>query len=181
VKLVAGVAAFVVLVGLGLLTVADDQASSVPAGQLAPMPARFRELYLAAAASCPGMPAELLMAVGEVESGHGADDGPSSAGAVGPMQFLPATFDHYAYPVPPGGAEPPTPWDAVDAVYAAARDLCANGARGGANLAGALYAYNHDTGYVARVLAVAAIYAGQDAVTATAAAVPTATVGSGGS
>jgi hypothetical protein len=50
------------------------------------------------------------------------------------MQFEPATFAAYDEPVPPGGAKPPSPYDAVDAVYAAARDLCANGAADGANL-----------------------------------------------
>jgi len=50
------------------------------------------------------------------------------------MQFEPATFAAYDEPVPPGGAKPPSPYDPIDAVYAAARDLCANGAADGANL-----------------------------------------------
>jgi membrane-bound lytic murein transglycosylase B len=32
----------------------------------------------------------ILAAVGEVESEHGRNMGPSSAGAMGPMQFLPS-------------------------------------------------------------------------------------------
>ena len=71
------------------------------------------------------------------------------------MQFEPGTFVAYAMPVPPGGAAPPNPYDPVDAVYAAARMLCANGAAGGADVAAAVFAYNHDDAYVSRVLSLA--------------------------
>ena len=77
------------------------------------------------------------------------------------MQFEPATFAAYDEPVPPGGATPASPYDPTDAVYAAARLLCANGASGGADLAGAVYAYNHSAAYVAQVLALAQSYAGR--------------------
>lgn len=165
-KIVAGILGFTVLLGLAVFTVIDDSASNVQS--LAPMSATFRGLYTTAAATCPGLPPEILMAIGDVESGHGSNDGPSSAGAVGPMQFEPTTFPEYALPIPVGGASPPTPWDPTDAVYAAARDLCANGARNGVDLPGAIFAYNHDTTYVANVLGVAAMYTAQDAVTGTA-------------
>lgn len=75
------------------------------------------------------------------------------------MQFEPATFVGYDEPVPPGGVDPPTPFDPVDAIYAAARLLCADGANGGANISGAIFAYNHDQSYVATVLSYAAAYA----------------------
>jgi cell wall-associated NlpC family hydrolase len=75
------------------------------------------------------------------------------------MQFLPATFPAYAYPVPPGGKNPPTPWDAVDAVFAAARLLCANGAKNGKNLRRAIWHYNHSDAYVNQVLKIADEYA----------------------
>ncbi|MDE3206340.1 MAG: C40 family peptidase [Acidobacteriota bacterium] len=74
------------------------------------------------------------------------------------MQMEPATFAAYAYPVPPGGAEPPSPYDPTDAVYTAARDLCANGGRNGNNLQGAVYTYNHSDTYVTQVLALAQTY-----------------------
>ena len=85
----------------------------------------------------------------------------SYAGAVGPMQFLPSTFKGYAYPVPPGGANPPSPWDPTDAVYAAARMLCANGAKSGTSkgLYKAIYSYNHADWYVQKVLEQARSYA----------------------
>ncbi len=122
---------------------------------------RFRR----AAASCPGLPWEVLAAVGAVESDDGRSAAPgvwsgaNSAGAEGPMQFEPSTFARYALPVPPGGADPPSPYDPTDAVAAAARDLCANGARGGADLTGALFAYDHSRRYVAEVLSLAGAYA----------------------
>jgi hypothetical protein len=103
----------------------------------------------------------VLAAIGTIESDNGQSNlpgvqsGANAAGAEGMMQFEPATFAAYGLPVPPGGATPPSPYDPVDAVYAAARLLCANGAAGGADLAGAVYAYNHSSAYVADVLALA--------------------------
>ncbi len=73
--------------------------------------------------------------------------------------MLGPTFAAYDQPIPPGGANPPNPYDPVDAIYAAARDLCANGGRGGVNLPGAVFAYNHAGWYVRKVLALAASYA----------------------
>jgi cell wall-associated NlpC family hydrolase len=74
------------------------------------------------------------------------------------MQFLPATFAAHDQPVPPGGATPPSPYDPVDAVYAAARYLCVSAARTG-DLRTALFAYNHSTAYGTAVLTVARTYA----------------------
>lgn len=74
------------------------------------------------------------------------------------MQFLPATFARYDQPIPPGGARPPSPLDPIDAIYAAARDLCANGARDGTDIPAAIYSYNHDRAYVTDVLRAAATY-----------------------
>jgi cell wall-associated NlpC family hydrolase len=118
-------------------------------------------LYRAAAATCPGLPWTVLAAIGTVESGSGTSDlpgvhsGANAAGAEGPMQFEPKTFAAYDEPVPAGGADPPSPYDPTDAVYAAARLLCADGASGGANVAAAVFAYNHDASYVAKVLSLA--------------------------
>jgi cell wall-associated NlpC family hydrolase len=118
----------------------------------------------------------VLAGIGKVETDHGQStlpgvaSGANSAGAEGPMQFEPATFAEYDEPVPSGGVDPPSPYDPVDAIYAAARMLCANGAANGANVHGAIFAYNHSDAYVADVLAVAATYtapagAGDDTAT----------------
>ena len=121
-------------------------------------------LYQEAAATCPGLPWTVLAAIGTVESGNGTSNlpgvhsGANGAGAEGPMQFEPATFAAYDQPVPPGGADPPSPYDATDAVYAAARMLCADGGAGGADLSAAVYAYNHSDSYVTKVLALAQSY-----------------------
>ena len=137
--------------------------SSIPPAMLA--------LYSQAAATCPGLPWTVLAAIGTIESDNGLSNlpgvhlGANVAGAEGPMQFQPATFAAYAKPVPPGGAEPPSPYDPTDAVYAAARLLCANGAAEGADIPAAVFSYNHSSSYVQQVLALAGSYGG---VTATA-------------
>lgn len=144
------------LLGDGGLAPTERALEGIPTGYLA--------LYQQAAATCPGLPWSVLAGIGAIESDHGRSGAPgvhggvNQAGARGPMQFLPATFAQYALPVPPGGAEPPSPYDAVDAVFAAARLLCANGGRDGADLPGAIFAYNHADWYVQDVLALAAGY-----------------------
>jgi membrane-bound lytic murein transglycosylase B len=163
--LVAG-AVGVVTGGLGTPGAAGATAglggAAADPGRAPVVPAKMAALYEAAAGTCPGLPAAVLAAIGTVESGNGTSDlpgvrsGANAAGAEGPMQFLPATFAEYALPVPPGGIDPANPYDPVDAVYAAARLLCANGASGGLNLSAAVYAYNHSTAYVAEVLTLAA-------------------------
>ena len=138
--------------------VAGLASSAIPAGMLA--------LYREAAATCPGLSWTVLAAIGTVESGNGTSElpgvhsGANAAGAEGPMQFEPATFSSYDEPVPPGGADPPSPYDATDAVFAAARMLCADGAAGGSDVSGAVLVYNHSASYVAEVLALAQQYAG---------------------
>jgi cell wall-associated NlpC family hydrolase len=151
----------------GIAGIAGGTASGIPlAGTLLPsraaladVPARMLSLYQQAAATCPGLPWTVLAAIGKAETDHARNPHQiSPAGAVGPMQFEPATFAAYANPVPPGGQTPPTPWDPVDAVYAAARLLCAGGARDGRNLRGAVLAFNHDPVYADQVLHTAATY-----------------------
>ncbi len=125
-------------------------------------PTRMLDLYRAASTTCPGLPWTVLAAIGTVESDNdtstlpGVHAGANAAGAEGPMQFEPATFAAYDRPVPPGGAVPPSPYDPVDAVYAAARLLCADGGRNGADLPAAVFAYNHSEPYVSEVFTLAA-------------------------
>ena len=139
------------------------------AAATASIPPAMLTLYQQAATTCPGLPWTVLAAIGTIESDNGqsalpgVQSGANSAGAEGPMQFEPATFAAYDEPVPPGGADPPSPYDPTDAVYAAARMLCANGAANGADLAGAIESYNHSSSYVAQVLALAQSYGGTTA------------------
>lgn len=118
----------------------------------------YLELYQQAAATCRGLSWTVLAAIGQIESGHGRNVGPSSAGALGPMQFMPATWRTYG--VDGDGDGKADIMDPFDAVPAAAKYLCASGAgRGGASLAGAIFAYNHSQQYVNSVLALAHAYA----------------------
>jgi len=139
-------------------------ATGVSAAASSAIPAGMLSLYEEAAATCPGLPWTVLAAIGTVESGNGTSSlpgvhsGANGAGAEGPMQFEPATFAAYDEPVPPGGVDPPSAYDATDAVYAAARMLCADGAAGGADISAAVLAYNHSASYVTRVLALAQRY-----------------------
>ena len=125
-------------------------AAAQPGGAVT-MSEEYRRAYRAAAGTCPGMAWTLLAAVGQVESGHGRNPGPSSAGAIGPMQFMPATFA--AYGVDGDGDGVRDAWDPQDAIFSAANYLCASGAGSGADgVHRALLAYNHAEWYVRLVL-----------------------------
>lgn len=118
------------------------------------IPKSYLALYQSAAATCSGLPWPILAAIGQVESGHGTNTGPSSAGAMGPMQFLPSTFA--AYRVDGDGDGVADIWNPADSIYSAARYLCANGAGGGPRaLYAAIYRYNHADWYVLMVVRVA--------------------------
>lgn len=118
------------------------------------IPKSYLTLYQAAAATCSGLPWPVLAAIGQVESGHGTNTGPSSAGAMGPMQFLPSTFAAYA--VDGDGDGVADIWNPADSIYSAARYLCANGAGAGPRaLYAAIYRYNHADWYVLMVMGVA--------------------------
>jgi hypothetical protein len=93
------------------------------------------------------VPWEYLAAIHLVETRAGRIRGTSSAGAQGPMQFLPPTWQCYGR----GGDIHATD----DGILAAARLLRANGAP--ADMAAALYAYNPSRRYVRAV----STYAGQ--------------------
>src|SRR5580698_8828093 len=173
--MLAAFGALVSLLGIVLVgsaaTVFGGGAPTPSAAATAAIPPGMLSLYQQAATSCPGLPWTILAAIGTIESDNGQSDlpgvhsGANAVGAEGPMQFEPATFAAYDLPIPPGGADPPSPYDPTDAVFAAARLLCADGAAGGADLSGAVYAYNHSTSYVQQVLALAQTYASSSPVT----------------
>jgi soluble lytic murein transglycosylase-like protein len=96
----------------------------------------------------------ILAAVGKVESDHGQNMGPSSAGAMGPMQFLPSTWETSG--VDGNGDGVANIMDPEDAIPAAARYLKTGGAPD--DWYAALYSYNHADWYVRKVLAVAEGY-----------------------
>jgi hypothetical protein len=155
--------------GAALSLLTGDSGGSIPsAAAVDQIPPDYLLRYIDAAATCPGLDWTVLAGIGKVETDHGQStlpgvtSGANSAGAEGPMQFEPATFAEYDQPIPPGGATPASPYDPTDAIYATARMLCANGARNGANLHAAIYAYNHSTSYVTAVLAAAQTYAAPD-------------------
>jgi hypothetical protein len=125
-------------------------------------PASYLRLFQESAARyCPGLSWTVLAAIGQIESGDGANAGPSAAGALGPMQFLPSTWRIWGT-AGFGDAGPPDIMNPFDAVPSAARMLCADGAAaGGQQLRAAIFDYNHATWYVDEVLALAAEYARQ--------------------
>jgi hypothetical protein len=131
--------------------------ASVSSSQL---PTTYLELFQASAARyCPGLSWTVLAAIGQIESADGANVGPSTAGALGPMQFLPSTWKIWGTDGF-GQTGPPDIMNPYDAVPSAARLLCADGAAaGGRSLAGAIFDYNHANWYVNEVLALAAQYA----------------------
>jgi cell wall-associated NlpC family hydrolase len=184
-KVAAAAAGLVLLVALLGAGAAAGIASLLGGGDTAPsttatsaIPPVMLGLYQQAATTCPGLPWTVLAAIGTVESDNGTStlpgvrSGANAAGAMGPMQMLGPTFAAYDQPVPPGGANPPSPYDPVDAVYAAARMLCANGARNGADIAASVFAYNHASWYVAEVLALAHSYGQTQAQTVAAGSAP---------
>ena len=79
-----------------------------------------------------------LASINFIESSFGRNNGPSSAGAEGPMQFLPSTWANWGQ----GG----NIWDAHDAILAAARYLVHYGAPD--NMRQAIWHYNLDYDYV---------------------------------
>jgi murein DD-endopeptidase MepM/ murein hydrolase activator NlpD len=91
---------------------------------------------------------QILAAINAIETDYGRNTVTSSAGAIGWMQFMPATWRRYAVGTDAGGR--PNPYDARDSIFAAARLLASNG--GMRHIRRALRAYNHAEWYVDAVL-----------------------------
>ena len=116
-----------------------ELSSTLPAWRIVP-PAPAEELladYREAEATF-GIPWQYLAAIHLVETGTGRIRGTSTAGAQGPMQFLPETWARYG----DGGDID----DTHDAVMGAARYLAAND--GERDISAALYRYNRSPHYV---------------------------------
>jgi cell wall-associated NlpC family hydrolase len=169
-RIVKALTGLAVLPGLAVMAVAAGLQNALPVELVATtiatadIPAGYLQQYQQSVRLCPGLGWPVLAAVGKVESDHGRTAGPSSAGAIGPMQFLPGTWT--AYGVDGNGDSRTDVHDPADAVPAAAGYLCALGAT--SNLHDALIAYNCGNtgphcqtaaaGYAATVLAVTARY-----------------------
>ena len=114
---------------------------TLPAWRIvAPAPAQELQDYYQQAEAEFGVPWQYLAAVHLVESRMGRLRGTSTAGAQGPMQFLPSTWEAYGE----GDIH-----DNLDAIRAAARYLKANGAP--ERMDNALYRYNPTPHYVKAV------------------------------
>lgn len=120
------------------------------------IPPTFLTLYRQAAARYR-VPWPLLAGVGMEETGHGRNKNTSSAGARGPMQFMPATWASYGVDGDHDGrADILNP---ADSIHAAAHYLAASGATRTDGVRTALYTYNHATWYINDVLHYAHHYA----------------------
>jgi len=123
----------------------------------------LQALWLRAGAAY-GIPWQVLASINKIESNFGRNMGPSSAGAVGWMQFMPDTWLRWG--TDGNGDGLADPWDPEDAIHSAARYLAA--AEGRTDISRAIFAYNHAQWYVDDVLQLAAMFggdlAGADAV-----------------
>ena len=111
-----------------------------------PLPADELLGYYLEAEAQFGVPWFVLASVNLVETGMGRIIGLSSAGAQGPMQFMPPTWAAYGM----GGDV----WNTRDAIMGAANYLAANGGGNGTaeGLRNALFHYNRSNHYVEGVV-----------------------------
>ena len=106
-----------------------------------------------------GIPWQVLAAINKVESNFGRNMGPSSAGAIGWMQFMPSTWLRWGTDADGDGVA--DPWNPPDAIFSAARYLAAAGGR--TDISRGIFAYNHAQWYVDEILNLARLY-GQNGV-----------------
>jgi hypothetical protein len=91
---------------------------------------------------------EVLAGINEIETDYGRNLNVSTAGALGWMQFMPATWKQYGVDANHDGKK--DPYNPVDAIFASARYLKAAGAD--TDVRRAIFAYNHADWYVDSVL-----------------------------
>ncbi len=99
---------------------------------------------------------EILAAINEIETDYGRNLNVSSAGALGWMQFMPASWRAYGVDANKDGRK--DPYNPVDAIFAAARYLEAADYEN--DVRGAIFAYNHADWYVDSVLLRARLISG---------------------
>lgn len=120
------------------------------------IPGDLLPVYEEAALNCPGLPWPVVAAMGKLETDHNRAPGTSEAGATGPMQFLPATWEQFQADGDGDGVADID--DEEDAIAGAVRYLCASGGEDPATLRDAIFTYNQSEEYVAQVLEVAGSY-----------------------
>lgn len=127
-------------------------------GSVGGVPAKLVPIYEQAAAryGLGRRGPSALAAINFVETDFGANMGPSSAGAVGWMQFLPESWATYGVDADGDGVKDPA--NPSDAIFAAARLLSASGAP--EDWQAAIFSYNHAQWYVEKVEAAAERFAG---------------------
>jgi hypothetical protein len=158
---VAGVVALLFLVGLtvqlsGSAAAAGECSATLGSGKKGP-PRQFLPIYAAAAERfrLGARGPSILAAIHGIENNFSPGGGPtSSAGAIGPMQFIPSTWA--AYGVDGDGNGTKEVDDVDDAIHGAANYLRSSGAPG--DWRKAIYSYNHADWYVNMVLERAASY-----------------------
>lgn len=116
---------------------------------IAPAPAEELLSYYRESEAASGIGWNYLAAINLIETRLGSINGVSTAGAQGPMQFLPNTFDAYG-----AGGDINSPHDSI---MAAGRYLAANGFADDPEHA--IYRYNHADEYVRAVDDYAAVLA----------------------
>ena len=105
------------------------------------------------------MPWTLLAGIGMEETGHGRNSTTSTAGALGPMQFMPATWATMG--VDGNGDGRADIRNVADSIYSAANYLTKSGVtKGPSGVRAAIFAYNHADWYVNDVLYYAKAYGG---------------------
>ena len=122
------------------------------------VPVFLLPIYQAAGAQY-GIKWELLAAINEIETDYGRNLNVSSAGALGWMQFMPASWRAYGVDANNDGKR--DPYNPVDAIFAAARYLKAAGYDD--DVRRAVFAYNHADWYVDSVMLRARLIAGAPA------------------
>ena len=136
------------------LTAMAEIRDAVPAWRIvAPAPAEELLAHYRDAEAASGVGWNYLAAINLIETRLGSVVGPSSAGAQGPMQFLPSTFAGYG-----DGGDIYSPRDSI---MAAGRYLAANGFAN--NRDQAIYRYNHAAQYVSAVNDYASVLAADPA------------------
>lgn len=136
------------------LTAMTPLKDTVPPWRIvAPAPADELLGYYHDAESATGVGWNYLAAINLIETRFGSIDGLSTAGAQGPMQFLPSTFAAYGE-----GGDVHSPRDAI---MAAGRYLAANSFAGDHD--SAVYRYNHAAEYVRAVNDIATVLANDPA------------------